>query len=263
MIFEYESIPGFLEAELRRRIQTNPNYSLRAFAQSLKLSPGALSDILKGHRGLGLKVTPRVAQALGLNKTEAKHLVFLAQKGKLNGVQSAIENSKLAPKEERLLSEEVFALVSEWYHFAILNLIDCKGFQWKATWIATRLGISRAQAKMAMDLLLRLNIVTRKNMKYLANDSHITSETDIPSHAIRKYHRQILEKAIYSLDSQELGERDISGVGFAFDTSKIQDLKKDIADFQDKILAKYSHGKKTEVYFLETALFKLSRGEIN
>ncbi|MCB0407038.1 MAG: TIGR02147 family protein [Bdellovibrionales bacterium] len=261
MIYEHESVPSFLSAELRRRIQTNPQYSLRAFAKSLKLSPGALSEVLKGQRGLSLKAIPHVAKAIGLNKSEAKQLLHMAQISKGSKTQIEIEKTELLQKEARILSEEVFTLVADWYHFAILNLIDCEGFSWNSNWISSRLGISRTQAKLAMDLLLKLKIVIKTKNSIRGNVSHIISTSEIPSGAIRSYHRQILEKAIQSLDTQNLEERDISGIGFALDASRLEAMKKEIAEFQEKILAKYSHGKKRDVYFLEMALFKLTRGD--
>jgi hypothetical protein len=47
-------------------------------------------------------------------------------------------------------------------------------------------------------------------------------------------------------------EREISGIGFSVDKAKIPNMKKDIIDFQDRMLAKYSAGKGTEVYFYFT-----------
>ena len=44
-----------LEEELQKRIQKNPSYSMRSFAQSLQLSPSFLSHMLSGKRALSLE----------------------------------------------------------------------------------------------------------------------------------------------------------------------------------------------------------------
>ena len=104
--------------------------------------------MLKGQRGLSLKSIPHVAKAIGLNKSEARQLLQLAQHGKSLKAQHEIEKANLFQQENRLLPEEIFSLVSEWYHFAILNLIDCNDFIWSANWISSRLGISKTQSKL-------------------------------------------------------------------------------------------------------------------
>jgi hypothetical protein len=68
-----------------------------------------------------------------------------------------------------------------------------------------------------------------------------------------------MEKAIGALETQTSAERDFGGCGFAVDPAQLPAIKKDLSDFQDTLLAKYSAGKKTEVYFLEMALFKLTQ----
>ncbi len=260
MVFEYDSIPDFLNAELRRRLRANPQYSLRSFAQSLKMSPGALSEILRERRGLGLKAVPRIARSIGLNESEAKHLLSLAQQSKTQLLKGQIEGTGLKGKDQGAVPEEVFSLVSEWYHFAILNLLDCEGFRWESNWISSRLGISKLQAKMAMELLLKLKLVERKGGRIQGCNSELVTSSEIPSRAIRNYHRQLLEKAIQALEDQSVEDREISGIGFAVDRAKIASMKKEIIEFQNRILTKYSTGKRTDVYFLEMALFKLTQG---
>lgn len=255
MVFNYESIDAFLTDELRRRVRLNPRYSLRSFARNLHISPGALSEILRGRRQLSLKSVPHIVRAIGLNAAEGRHLLHLAQKAKTKEIEIHTN-----ARDEMALGEQLFSLISEWYHFAILNLLECEDFKWNAQWVARRLGISRIQAQMAMDVLLRMGLVERKNGKYQGRSEAVLSPSEIPSAAVRSYHRQILEKAIMALEAQALNERDISGSGFALDPAHLPAVKKELSEFQDRIVAKYSRGTKTEVYFLEMALFKLTQG---
>lgn len=262
MIYDYESIATLLAAELRRRVQSNPSYSLRSFARNLHLSPGALSEILKGRRELSLRSVSAVAKAIGLNASEAKHLLRLAQNAKAEkaGEHEILKGPNLNA-DQRILSEQIFSLVSEWYHFAILNLLECEDFKWSAVWISSRLGISRIQAQMAMDLLLRLRMVEMKSGRYQGTSEHVVSSSEIPSEAIRKYHQQILNKASVALEAQAVAEREFSGIGLALDAALIPAIKKEIAEFQDRLIGKYSRGKKRDVYFMEVAFFKLTQGD--
>src|SRR5262245_217495 len=55
-----ESMVVRLKQELERRVAQNPAYSLRAFAKQLKMSPGALSEVLKGQRAISLRAFDRM-----------------------------------------------------------------------------------------------------------------------------------------------------------------------------------------------------------
>jgi len=191
---------------------------------------------------------------MGLNSVEAQHLLSLAQSEKL---ETSLPKQDL---DQRQLSEEIFSLVSEWYHFAILSLLDCEDFEWKESSIASRLQISRAQAKMAMQLLIKLGLVVNKKGRIQSGHEHVLTATDVPSAAVRTYHRQMLAKAMEALEQQDVMEREIRGMGLAVDPEHIAPIKKDLAEFQNRLMTKYGRGKKREVYFIGLSFFKLTTG---
>lgn len=156
-----------------------------------------------------------------------------------------------------------FFLVSSWYCFSILNLADCEGFRWDPAWIARRLGLSKPEIVSALDRLERVGIIITENGKKRISQNYIANLGGVPSESIRNYHREILQKAIQALDFQSLEERDVSGVGLAVDPKHLPSIKKDIAEFQEQLLAKYSKGKRKHVYQLEVAFFRLSQGDTN
>jgi len=244
--------------EFSRRVRLNSRYSLRAYSRNLGLSSGALSEILRERRPVSLKAAAKIAKALGLNQAEAKRLYELVEAGRRKPLAQVFVEERLKQKQ---LDADTFHLVSEWYHFAILNLLDCEGFHWSASYIAKRLGLTAAQAQTAMDLLLRLGLVRKQGTQAIGVTDYVLSPSGIPSAAIRAYHRGMLEKAIHALEFQDIRERDVTGVGFAVDPARLEQIKRDISDFQDQMVAKYSKGKRRAVYFLETALFQLTKGE--
>jgi uncharacterized protein (TIGR02147 family) len=262
MVYNCKTASEFLNQELRRRTSSNPRYSLRSFAKNLGLSPGALSEVLNGKRPLSAKAVPKIAKAVGLNRSESEHLLEIIEDEKSLGLRKLTQrHTQLSERGQKVLDQKVFALVSEWYHFAILNLLETADFTWDSQWIATRLNISVIQAKLAMQLLTELNLIVKRNGKIESTEHWISSENEIPSAAIKEYHKQILEKAINSLYSQSITERDVSGVGFAVDPERLKDLKTEIEEFQSRVVEKYSKGRKTEVYQLEMVLFKLTQGD--
>jgi len=110
---------------------------------------------------------------------------------------------------------------------------------------------------------MKLEIVIKKDSRYISRYDEVGFASEIPSTAVRQYHQQILQKAIASVDGQDLSERELSGCGFAVDISHLPAIKKEISEFQSQLIAKYGKGKKTEVYFLETVLFKITQQKGN
>jgi uncharacterized protein (TIGR02147 family) len=219
------------------------------------MSSGELSEILRGKRRLSLKGTRKIAEALGLTETEAKHLGFLVQKE--NGALPSTEKASLST---RSLSLDMFNLLSDWYTFGILTLTECEGFRWDEKWIAKRLGISVNEVNLAVARLERVGLLERKNGKRVVTKDYVLSPDGIPSEAIRNYHRQMLTRAIHALEMQKIGERENTGIGFSVNPRELSSIKKDISDFLDTIMEKYGRGKKArEVYQCEVALFRLTR----
>ena len=253
-ILNYDSYIDFLRAELERRVKNNPQYSLRSYARDLKMSPGEFSQILNEKRKLTAKGALKISQALGLSEIEKKHLLLLTQDLKLN---AGVENGQ----SKSILDLEYFKVIEGWYHFAILNLSDCVGFKWDIKYISKRLGISPIEVKAALDRLLKVHLLKKKNKKIIVEKEYVETPQDIPSGSIKSYHQSILEKASTALFEQSVNEREISGVGFGFDEKYLPQVKKEIREFQDYLAEKYSKGRKNEVYQFETLFFRLSKKE--
>lgn len=264
MLLSMNSCQQFLSAEYARRRQINSRYSQRAFARQLGLSPGELSEVLSGKRRLSLKSSLRIAKSLGLTPTETKHLIHIAQveKSRIIGGAELIEPA-LPNFETQNVSEDLFFLVSAWYCFAILNLADCEGFKWDPSFIARKLGVTKPEILVALDRLEKAGLIETVEGKKRVVRDYVMNMGGVPSDSIKAYHRTMLEKAKQALDFQNIDERDVSGVGFAVDPKYLPSIKKDISDFLDQIVTKYSKGKRKHVYQLETALFRLSQGDTN
>ena len=81
-VFESKTYIEYLKSELERRLGQNSSYSLRAFARDLQISPGNLSEIVKGKRPLSKKNAQKIAGSLGLNPIEEEAFLALPQESK-------------------------------------------------------------------------------------------------------------------------------------------------------------------------------------
>lgn len=261
MIFHAQNYSEFLKGELEARIANNRSYSLRAFAKHLGLSPGALSELISGKRKLSLKVVLKISNALGLNAAETKHLMNLANQEVLNFSQEAklLKSTQITKREKTIIDLEYFKVVENWYHFAILNLSECKNFIWNISYIAKRLRLNKFEIKMAIDRLIKVGLLNYDKAQVFVPAEFVETPNDIPSSAIRNYHKQILQKAAQSVDEQHPDEREFNGLGFAMDPKYIPAIKAEMREFVDQIFEKYNNGNnKKEVYQLHLSLFRLS-----
>lgn len=260
MIHDYESITDYLHEELHQRVQRNSRYSLRAFAKALRLNPAELSQVLKGQRKLSLNSAFKVTQAMGFTPSETKHFLLLLQKEKGRSLGLPLEFLANGPEGEAPgVSIQDFERIGDWYHFAILNLLETKNFEWSANHISLRLGITATEAKLAMRNLEKLGFVTFQGRGAQSAKAHWQVGAQIPSAGIRKYHRQILEKASESLETVPVDRREFQGVGLVVKTADLKRLKTEIDQFTDMVRNKFHRPKEENVYHLEVALFPLTK----
>lgn len=237
-----------LKNELVSKLRKNPSYSQRAFAKHLKLSPGELSEILNQKRALSLKKGIKVSKILELSPGEEESFLLSIQ---------GIESKRLSQSLE--LSQDMYSVLSDYIPFAIINLADCRDFQWNTQWISKKLGVHTYEVELAIERLKRVGLLRLDKGKLVIEGDFIVAPSDVPSRAVRKYHKTMLEKAITSLEEQNIEQRDITGIGLATTYEKIPQIKEEISQFLDQLIVKYSEKNSNHVYQLETALFEITK----
>jgi len=257
-----------LKDELEARFQKNRHYSLRAFARDIGVAPSRLSDALTGRAGFSSAVADQIAKKLGFGKEERDYFCALVEvkharsqsmrKAAAEKLESLDKNASAAP-DYRNIQMDAFKVVSDWYHFAILELSTLDTFDSDPADIAKRLGISKFEAEQAIDRLLRLELLERKKGKLIATDAQTASPSGVPSDSIKKFHTQVLGKAIQALQNQGVDERDFSTVFFTLDRSRLPEAKERLKKFRRSFTKEFSNsGKKESVYCLSTQLFDLT-----
>lgn len=253
MTNDYRSI---LTAELLKRVKENPSYSLRRFAQQLEVSPATLSGVLSGKRRLSLTSAAKITDKLNLPPSDAARF--------FQAVASHLANADVGsppPPNYTTLSEDVFRTISDWYHYAILELTYVKGCQNDPRWFARKLGIETAQAAEAMDRLINLGLLEIKKDQIRKVEASITTPSGVPSKAVRSRHKQILQKAQESVETHSLDERDITSVTMAIDPTLLPEAKKRITAFRRELCDFLTTGNRRQIYELSIQLFPLSSGE--
>jgi uncharacterized protein (TIGR02147 family) len=260
---DYRSL---LQRELLSRIQRNPRYSVRAMARDLSLSSAFLSQVLNGRRSLSEE--KGVAVAARLSWTTQQSSLFLQLIRLARATSPTLRGQILAQLPEGNLREQIhrhfrlgakrFQVVSDWYHFAILELTELRGFRADPEWIGRKLGIRPAEARDAVSRLVELGLLESRGKRLRKKDCSIG---DTPSEAIRKFHRQHLEKAGRALETQPVEERHLSGITMAVNTRQLPWAIRKIARFRREMMAGLETGPRDQVYHLSVQLYRLSEKE--
>lgn len=253
--FENHFTPqSWLENLLTEKIKKNPQFSLRAFARMVDVSPAVLSRVLSGKRKLTFNLAVRIADSLVLGPYEREQLYSFYLSS------SPIDEVSEQNKKEKELSIDCFNAMKEWYHYGITQLLYIESFKDDPKWIAKMLSITELEAKLAVDRLVRLEILDRNEFgKLYRTATHLSTTTDVASAGLRHFQKQILEKSIYSLEHDDIHERDITSITVAINEDKIKEAKAEIKKFRLKMSEFMSEGEKTRVYNLGIHLIPLSK----
>ncbi len=259
-----------LKEELAARCRTNPRYSLRAFARDLKLAPSRLSEILSGKQGLSRPAADRIAKALGYAPGEIERFCDLVEamhaRSKKNRDSAKLRLKKLElPSSAVQMQHDTVKTIADWYHFAILELTNCDDFRSDSKWIARRLGISEFEVQLALDRLLRLNLISLKNGKIQVNYAQGLVYSDVPSETVNTFFTQLMTKSKEALIMQPRAEREFGADILAVDKKRLPELRKAIQDVRNKFCKNAEEGDaKDGLYCFSVQFFELGdRGSGN
>jgi uncharacterized protein (TIGR02147 family) len=266
LIGQYFDYREYLKDELSQRVHLNPQYSLRAFARDVKISPQVLSSVMNGKKNISSEVAIELARKLNFSAEELSYfhdLVELAQ-AKTENLKDVIKY-RLTKYEDnqnyRTVQEDVFKVIADWHHYAILELSLTDDFKSDPAWIAQRLGIPPIEVKAALKRLLSLEMLEQVRGELRKTVVNITSSHDVPSAAVRKMTGQLLTKAATALEDQSVAERDVGTITMAIDPKKLPEAKKRIRKFRRDLCQYLESGDRTEVFAFCTQLFALSANE--
>lgn len=238
----------------------NDSYSLRAFARDLELSPSRLSEVLSGTQGLSEKSADKIATSLKLKPVERRFwkdliLVQSSRNAKVRELARSRVEELRKTESLRKLKEDQFRVISDWYHGAILELTQVRGFRSDVKWIAEKLGIASSHVEGALNRLKQLGLLHENaDGKWTANLEGYTAFSDVPSAAIRKFHRQILTMNLESLLEDPMPDRDAVSMIVAIPKSLLPEFRQAMKAFATEFWRKTEGLEKDELYSFSVQL---------
>jgi uncharacterized protein (TIGR02147 family) len=265
MIYEHKDYRAFLKSELADRAAQNKQYSLRAFSKKLGVSSSYLSEVLQNKKSLSVDKALEIATNLGLSGTESHYFCLLVQADLLRGSEASqsieAQLQTLNPhRKTQDLSLDMFRTISDWYHFAILELTFLEDFKVTPLSAAKKLLITKAEAEVAIDRLLRLELLEKDQRGNLRRTEDYTlAQSYVSNQALKSFHTQLLNKAIKALVNQSPSERISNSDIVAIAPENIAKVRKLSDQFTEELLKLADRSKnRSSVYCLSVHFFNLT-----
>lgn len=204
------------------------------------MDSSTLSQIFSGKRKLSKKQIAKISEKIGIPV-------------------GSIGNPTV---EFNLLDLDHFAVISDWYHFAILDLTFLKDFSGDSKWIARKLSITEIQARDALERLLRLGMLKISGEKFIKAESFYTNYSEgITSAAHKEYQRQVIQKALVAIDECPQERKDITSMTIAADSRRLEQAKTMIKNFRRELCIFLESGKADSVLHLAVQLYPVTNLE--
>lgn len=248
--------------ELRRSL--NPSYSYSAFARDIGLTSARLSEILSFKQGLSPEKAREITDHLRMAKEESDYFVALVTslhaRSKLKR-EKAREKLQSFNKHYNTLQRDLFKIVSEWYHFAILEKSRVKNFVFDTADLSNQLMIDEFEVAKAIERLIKVGLLEEKSGTYKPSSEFNLLSYGIPCEFLRKYHKEIMKRAWTAIDINPLEEREYSTSQFLFDKTRMDEAKRDLVKFRREFMKKYEvpEGKEGALYSFSSQFFQLDR----
>jgi uncharacterized protein (TIGR02147 family) len=207
--------------------------------------------MLRGERAISAEMRERLGGRLGLGPQELANFA---------AADEATSTPSAPPFHQ--LSQDTFTVISDWYHYAILELIHVRDFEPIPAWVARRLGITVVEARAAVERLERVGLleITATGQWRTCTGHNSNASADLRAAANRKLQRQVLEMAIHALDDVSVDRRDQSSMTMSIDSSRLPQAMEKITQFRRELCSFLESGRKRdEVYQLSVSLYPLTK----
>jgi uncharacterized protein (TIGR02147 family) len=266
-VFKYTAFADVLKAWLNARKANKKPSSMRWLAQRIDLKSHAyLSRIASGLKPPTEALLLFMGRSMELSIDEFAYLKALAAR---DFAKTKEERTFLSEKiasfrkheGEVLLALDQFELISRWYHIAIFEMMNIKGFKSDPSWIAAKLQgeVSVSAVEESLARLERLGFIEkRRNGDYVKKTNDITTTSNIPSEVIRNFHRELLHTSIDALDKVPVAERLFYSRTMAINMNDLQEAEEFLLECRSKFAQRFETRDANAVYHLAFQLVPLS-----
>lgn len=193
--------------------QTNPRFSVKAFANQLGVNESTLYKVMQGRRRMGMHVARQLAAKLGY--------VLVADPVVLPKLDT------LDPDRTKTISQEMFDVLG-WIHFAVLEAMKLSDFKPTETWISRRFGLSLEETVRVLREMELAGVLRREDGEWTdtVEDAISAGPGKFSSTAMRTNQKRFLEFSAKQLEIVPIEKREHFLFVFPVNEKEIERLKK-------------------------------------
>jgi uncharacterized protein (TIGR02147 family) len=178
----------------------------------------------------------------------------------------SISKRRTRQKQFNRMAIDVFNVISDWYHDAILELSRTRGFRTTPAYISRRLGITVTEARAAIERLQRVGLIEVNDdgtWTETLGDNTTTINIDYTNAALRGLQKQVLEHSLRALESIPKQLRDHTCMTMAINMEDLPEAKSRIKSFRQDLMSylQRNGSRPNEVYQLAVSLYPLTKLE--
>ncbi len=239
----------YLREELQLRQSRRPQYSMRAFARDLEMSPSFLCEFLAGRQGLSKERVLWISKKLNFTTEQCEHFWNLveAKFGRTAEVKKAADFRVLQKTKNELhhLSLERFHLIADWYHFPLLEIIGLQQEDYTHKELAEILAIPEISVAEAIGRMKAIGLLTEEvtdfgTVKYRVQSDYTMVGDEGENRAIQIAHQQLLNMQAKFAEIKPLDERENMAVTFRLTQGEWESLRNDLRTAMMGVISKYA-----------------------
>lgn len=266
-IYDYLDPIEYIKETFNQKRTQNPNYSLRSWSTKMKFKSSAtIFQLLNNQKRLRLDLLPNIYNGLNLSTNERLYFETLIN---FTNAQSSEDKQRYRNEIETLrrfsvvkhIPLEATEIISSWYAFVIMEMINLNDFQNDPEWIAKRLGtkVTVQEIDIMLDALIAHGLLKEENGRLSkTNQRLLIGDNGKASKAIQQSHKKILELTSRAIDEQSIEKRYLSSTTLTIDSEKIPEAVKLIADFRTNMASLLEKEGGDSTYQLSVHLFSMT-----
>ena len=272
-IRQFTDYRTFLIAHAQDMKRIRPEWSYGSWAKRLGLkATSSITKIIHGEREPGEQITEQLVTYFQFDERDATYFRDLVRLNKIRKdprlsllllEKMSKENPQVA---YRFLDDKTFSVISNWYYLPLRELIGNPHFVEDAEWIVKqfRFKLTAREVSQAIDTMLELNLIQRKDDgKLTLAEGRISTNNDVASEGIKRYHEQMLDHAKLSLRNTEVAEREFTASSLSLRIETLEKAKEVIRDFRRHFADLIEETAGDTVYQLQIQLFPLTKAPLN
>ncbi len=267
-IYKYSDYRLFLKDWLAFKKSSQSKFSLRSLSKKAGLASGYLPMVMGGKRELSQAALSKLIPFLGLIAAEQsffENLLVLGISDSHEARVIAIERMQDFKKYQTHNQQdtEVYTYLSRWYYVAIREMACLTEFKLDPEWIQDQLNYSvpLKEIKDAIEFLkLHKYLEVNQAGEVIPPEKDLNCSGPVYRMALAKFHREIFDLAILSIDKVNSADRNIQGHTLAVSQASFEKTQKILNEAIEKIREIGRKEKDGErIYHLEVALFPFTR----